>query len=60
MAFDEDAVLEAIARLQPALDAITQRLDALEALPSGIEIIHPIKVVNEYAGDIPDATWVKE
>jgi hypothetical protein len=34
MAYDEDAVLEAIGRLRPRFEAIEARLDAIEAQPA--------------------------
>ncbi len=58
MAFDQDAVDEVMRLLQPLLDAIEQRVLALEESPDLVsEPVHPITVTNTYA-DHPPKTWV--
>ena len=64
MAFDEDAVVEVMRRLQPVLDGIAAALQALDERPvSSSEPIHPVKVTNTYAdgsGGFYTKTWVEE
>ena len=60
MAFDQDAVDEVMRQLQPTLDALAARLEALEERPEpSSEVVHPVKIVNHYA-DGSTKTWVEE
>ena len=57
--FDEDAVVEALRRIQPALDAMALRIQALEERPepaTDAAVVHPITVTNTYE-DQPPKTW---
>ncbi len=59
MAFDQDAVNEVMRLLQPLLDAIEQRILALEErpeAPTDAVAVHPITVTNTYE-DQPPKTW---
>lgn len=51
MAFDEDAVKEAIARLKPTLDDLEARLSALEAGGFPGEAFDVVEYVAKYAND---------